>query len=501
MRRSRFLTCAQLCLAAIVIPSAAKAEDRNQAIMNTIYSKLEHQLGATELNNGFSSGALVLADPGFILDKNVSWDKPEGRKIVYDLIDSSLEPNWLLRFKQQTTSGVYRAVLRYHEAAPSSLTPAEKSQLEAANKVLYEPGPHNPWSRKYLSVDAAKEAYFQAQDDLNTWQREHPDDDPPNVLLYKVARAHDDYFNHPDYAQVMAALDTHYRLSNRDPAVYWGELEQTYNGMMGVVGGATVAPVELYPTYKTWFDPGTHWNTIHIDDSDSTTFKSSSTTSWGGGGSGGWGLWSAGGSYGQTESRTLNQFDTKNFDLTFDVLRVRVRRLWMDDAVFNSRSWRWGKGSIYTGEISDGVPADASTPTGIEPIIVQELILAKNVHLKGNWGTGLATTYHKEVKASGHVGWGPFSFGANYSSTYDEASDHNQVTDNSIDSPDVQIIGAIVSIRPKTPDPDLSQFPAPFVGPSRKATAWLSPAEQAARYNQQYQTTILPQLAKLKPKK
>jgi hypothetical protein len=170
----------------------------------------------------------------------------------------------------------------------------------------------------------------------------------------------------------------------------------------------------------------------------------------------------------------------------------------MDDAVFGSRAWRWAPGSVYTGNISDGVVTGATTPTGIEPIVVQELLLAKNVHLKGNWGTGFATTYHKEVKASGHVGWGPFSFGANYASTYDEASDRNQVTDNSIDSPDVQIIGAIVSIRPKTPDPDPTKFPPSIVVATSNTTVDLSPSQRDAAYDRQYKAEIQPKIDALK---
>jgi hypothetical protein len=111
--------------------------------------------------------------------------------------------------------------------------------------------------------------------------------------------------------------------------------------------------------------------------------------------------------------------------------------------------------------VSDGTNDGHTAPTGVAPFLITEILLAKNVELTGNWSTELHTTYHNEKSGGGHVGWGPFSFGGNYNSTYDEAHDNTKITGNTISSPDVQIIGALVEILPKTPDPDRQHYPWP----------------------------------------
>ena len=458
MKALRKALVATAALASSYVPSPAEAQDRNQAIMKALYSKLENQLGATQSADGFGEGTFVMAAPGFILDPQLDPSTPTGQMRLFNLIDSTISPGWILRFSGNSTSGIYNQILTHHLAAPASLTAAEKQKLSDAQHILYAPGPNNPWSKVYLELDAAKTKYYAAQDDLNDWQTAHPDQEPPNSLILKVDQTHNAYFNDPNYSKVIAALDTVTVLGARDPAVFWGQAQGRNTAGTLLIGGQSVPKYDFDKPYKSWFDKTRNWTTITLADSDVDTVNTSSHASWGGGLSGGWGLWSGGGSFGKTIASTLHSLNTQTFNLSFEVNRVRVYRPWMEPLVFGSRAWKWDSGAPNPSLISSGENVDGSVPTGLEPLVVQEIILARNVSLTGTWGTDLATTYHSESHANGHVGWGPFSFGADSSNSYDEAKDHNQVTSNGITSPDVQIIGYLVSIRPKTPDPDPALF-------------------------------------------
>ncbi len=486
-----------IVFALIALHGPAQAQDRNEEVLKAIYGKLENVLGISSTAPGTSSRALVLAVPGYVIDKNLSYVDPQQRALFWDLVDGSLQPSWLLRFSPYKTSYVYKQILDYHIIGNIKLTDDEKARLATARKLLYQPGPNNPWSKPYLQWDAARQAYFVGQDNFETWQREHPTQKPPAAMKGRLQQLHDLYFNDPNYSAIVAALDEVTVLGNRDPAVFWGNLRAQYNSNTTPVAGTSAANYDFYPAYGSWLDNSLDWTNIKLSDKDVESFKSSTHSSWGGSVGASWGLWSVGGNYGQSTGSSVSNLDTKRFNLSFDLLRVRVLRPWMDPSVYGARTWDWAPGTTLPSQIISNGDQGASPPDGIEPLVSEEILLARNISLSGNWNTDLATTYHSERSGGGRIGFGPFSFGGSGSSTYDEAKDSNKVTANSITSPGVQIIGVLVHVRPKTPYPDPSLFQTgTYLSLSRASLmaapirALAKPSAEDASYNQRYQKVV-----------
>jgi hypothetical protein len=483
----------RLVLLGCLISSPCSAQDRNEVIMKTIYSKIEAILGVSDPSSPVQHAGLVLAAPGFVLDENVNFNTVAGRGLIYSVIDHSIQPNWFLRWSQYTTSGLYNHILNDREYAPSQLSDADKVRLEAAKKSLYKNKVKGDPSVEYAKYQDLQSAYYTAQDTYTSQVNASADHNPTNAQSLALQKAHDAFFNYPFYGEIVGAIDDEQTLSLKDPAVYWGNLRALYNRNLvpsGTGAGNMIASYSFYPTYQGWLDKSLQWTTITITDADEATTQISSHTSWGGGLGAGWGPWRVNANYGQSEGSTLKGFDAKHYNLTFDVLRVLIFRPWMDPTVYGSPTWRWNQKSTQKELISTGDLSNA-TPAGVQPFIAQELLLARNVKLAGDWTSDLKTTYHSERSGGGSVGWGPFSFGGSYSSTYDESKDHNQVSTNGIVSPSVQIIGMLVDVLPKTPNGDDSLFGNPVVFPTTENFTFLNGKARDNRYDEVYKSLKL----------
>lgn len=448
------------------LPLAAQAQDSNLVVMQKLYSKIEAQLNAGQPNN-VTSSVLVLAAPGFQLDSSVDFTKPEGRQQVYDFIDHTLQPSWIMRFGTDRESSVYNGILYDTELPDPVLTAQQRQLLDSAKRKICGNNACTYYTQGYADYLKYKKALADASDAIDDWQRHNPTQDHiPAGLEDKWERANTDFQERGNaniYAKAEQDRDSVERLS---PATKWRGLQQQYGRNMLHVNATQTPIYEFYPSYATWNDATTPWTKITLTDADLTASATSSHTSWGGGGGASWGLWSVGGSYGKTEDRQTQNSAAQHFALTFEIRRVLLNRPWMDPSVYGARNWRWKPNSTFAGKlVSSGPAAAGQEPQGIAPLKPVELILARNVTISGDWGTAMSSSYHSQENGGAHVGWGPFSFGGNYSHSYSQSEDRTTATANGLSAPDVQIIGVLAQEVPLTPNPDPT-LPWPHAAPA-----------------------------------
>ncbi|HUE78580.1 MAG TPA: hypothetical protein VMN38_02985 [Sphingomicrobium sp.] len=457
----------QIAILLLATSAPAQAQDRNDIIFQKLYSKLANVLGVSDVDAAGQVDALVLASPGYILDEaNVDYNNPNGRRIVFNLIDSSLRPSWILRFSGGKTSDVYSDILTNHTTSVVTMTAQQRDNLTKARAIIFDPKTNSGFSQRYRNFADARRELAAEMEAVQTWQRANPNDSIPATMVARLSDAREKYDLVAEKNVILAAKATIDSLENLDPAVFWGKALDRYQTNQLPVGANFVPIYDFYPAYPTWLDQSVSWTRIKFDDSDVNTVATSSRSNWNAGGSGRWGLWNVGGSYGQSESRSSFELDAQSFSVDFEVLRVKIDRPWMNYAVFGSRTWKWSPASANDKKlISDGNTSESSPPDGIAPLLPVEILIARNVSLTGNWNTSLKTTYSNQRSGGARVGWGPFSFGGGGGSSYDETKERVQISGNTITSPAPQIIGLLVQVLPKSPDPNLTDYEWPDQSP------------------------------------
>lgn len=452
----RRLLLGTLSLGMFTSTPAFAQEDRNEILMQKLHSKLENVLGVADYGSGRAADSLVLAMPGYVLDPTVNLSSPEGRRALFGVMDRTLQPSWYLRFSEGDTSQIYRAILGTRELPQITPTQAERDQLRRAQRIIFADIATRRPSQRFKDFQRTRTALSHALDTVQDWQRANPVQAVPALMIDTLQRAQEEFELIGDKDVILAAQSIINATENIDGTAYWGRLQAQYNANLTPVGGAQVPTYEFFPTTSAWLNDSLRWTRVTLSDSDLNQTTTSSRSSWGGKIGGRWKLWGARGSYGQTEARTSLDLDAETLNITFEVLRVSVERPWMDSSVFGSKAWRWRYGAqpYYGRQISEGEAWGADPPRGVAPMLPTELILARNVTLTGNWNSELRTTYMRERSNGARVSWGPFSLGGGGSSSYNEAADRVKVTGNTITSPEVQIIGVLVDVLPRTPDPD-----------------------------------------------
>jgi hypothetical protein len=466
----RSLRISAMCVFACSAAFGSEPQDRNAQIMKSIYSKLEDVLGVNDYQAARRSSMLIIAAPGLQIDQTLNLSRPEDQQKLVELLDVVPQASWVYRTSSSNASDIYQAVLDHHEAAITSLTPAQKAQLIAAQKVIYRDSSHVAYSDAYKRYRETRDALSYALEKLQDFERANPGVASPATSRNAVAHARDDFDFLGDKNAILASKAVIDNLENLEPATFWGKLRERYNDNVFPVGAAQVPVYDLLPDFRSWLNDSQSWQTVQLTDADVESHSSSSHSSVSGGVGGGWGLFSFGGSYGHSESSTHVDIDGKDFTLSFELLRAQIRRPWMDSIVFKSGTWQWQPDSMYgtgTQLISNGADVDAGqTPTGLMPFLTTEVILARRVKLTATWGTDVKNTFEQQTTTSVRAGWGPFSGSYSRTDSSNSADSSVKISGNTITFEKPQIIGYLIEAEPLSPNPRKGlKFPSDKSGP------------------------------------
>ncbi|KAK3985320.1 hypothetical protein QBC44DRAFT_405143 [Cladorrhinum sp. PSN332] len=253
------------------------------------------------------------------------------------------------------------------------------------------------------------------------------------------------------------------------------------NGKSGTTvateGSELADPLFEKPAAGTESDP---WTTISVSFSAEDQRSSAATSSWGMsvGGGGGWGLWSAGGSYAHEESKSDSQADMASCDVsvTFDALVVNIGRPWLYAELFNdfeldvAKDIRLSPGAkdlhaLMKAQVAKSdSPHDVAEAAGVVDKLAQynsfpafptSFIVAANTVVDFKGDTRHVEDHFSSSSSSGSasVGWGPWSVSSSFHKSSSQQMHQMQATATgcrlTFGAP--QIIGWVNQILPALP--------------------------------------------------
>src|SRR5713226_7836216 len=172
-------------------------------------------------------------------------------------------------------------------------------------------------------------------------------------------------------------------LQSSDPRAYWQALEQRRKQFKVNSQRGDYFRTLFNPAVVDW--PDASWTRAVLDTKTVSSSSYSRSTQWSAGLSGGWGLWSFGGSGGHSETYQHDHSEVTDLAADLEYLCVKIVRPWLLTDVFTYKFWTWSKthGFVY---ISDGGNLLANPPVrpigvGGMPFYPEKMVIVRKVKL------------------------------------------------------------------------------------------------------------------------
>jgi hypothetical protein len=152
---------------------------------------------------------------------------------------------------------------------------------------------------------------------------------------------------------------------------------------------------------------------------------------------------------GKTDGASTSM-QASEFELTAELIVVRIRRPWLNTVVFSMTDWS-AKGTPQNG-ISNGQLK--GNENAMLPLIPTAFIIAKDVTIKANFTEQDTKRFTSESSsdASWGWGWGPFSGGGTYFKNKESKDTFNSTFSNGmLKLPGLQVVAWVSSITPPSP--------------------------------------------------
>jgi hypothetical protein len=196
-----------------------------------------------------------------------------------------------------------------------------------------------------------------------------------------------------------------------------------------------------YASPTNWADPNaTNFTKFTLGNSNLNKTASTSASSYTAGASGGWGLWSFGGSVSSGHQEKHEAMKADTFELTAELLQVRIMRPWYNPLIYLMQNW-WLKGQP-AGQISSTLP-----------LVPTAFVVARNVAITGNFTQTEQDQVSDQMKTSASGGWGPFQISGSYSKESSEDKFHSEWHGSTLKIPGLQIIGWLSAKTPANVPP------------------------------------------------
>jgi hypothetical protein len=228
--------------------------------------------------------------------------------------------------------------------------------------------------------------------------------------------------------------------------------------------GDNFVPVTIYP--NNILEPGgPSWNTFKISETDFSRFRTNSSTNFSVGADLNFLFWTAGASFEWGQQRGFTDISSTGLSVEFEFIRVRLdRSRWFDSFLLMSNSWWWPGATKSRPTFGGIVFSDGVAPrntTGQWQMIPTEMIVVRNLKVTTRNFNLRTSTFAEEARASASAGFWIFQTKANYSTSTSSQYDHTFTSDDTLNSPQPQIVAFICQLMRKEPNPDLALLPAP----------------------------------------
>jgi hypothetical protein len=459
-----------------------------------LYSKMAQTLAVSGVVGQNPSALLSIQIPGVVVPPGLNPDDPETEYYVSNLLNTSVECNYVVTPKAGLTSDVYKLILDGKETPLVDLTPLQKEELRLAEEYLYEPGGGiTPAFQAY--IDCA-EIFYAAQDalfaDEATYKNGGPEVPPAARERYEQAKALWRGQGHKN--QVDEALATIRQLQGRNTHVYWQALADRFGrSTLRLENGSEFQRVDSLPRYKEWFKDEL-WTPFTFDEKDYTRQPRSGGTGMHGrcrcccDGDGSTGRWDGAGmadaDEGSSKAGSNKAGSNKawldqswmlaasagarggaergpaagvagQMTLKCSIKRVIIVRPWMDVSVFHSRLWKWSPHSIGRGIVisTGGSVAGNQIATGVLPVLPTTALLAKDIEVTTT-SQAMLDWMRTHLQAGQKVRYGPFLLDEIRSPRESERASIPAIVGVASGAP--ELFGYISTIFGKCPNPDMS---------------------------------------------
>ena len=196
-----------------------------------------------------------------------------------------------------------------------------------------------------------------------------------------------------------------------------------------------------YAQPSNWTDPACKASKITINSANLNKTSSSEASSYAAGAKGQYGLWTAGGDVEHKNSATQSHMDADTFELSAELILVRLMRPWYNPLLFGMSGWY----------VRGYAPGQISTQT--LPLVPTALVVARNVAIKANFSTEDQSHFDSSTSASVSVGWGPFSVSGKYSNSKSNDTFKSTLNGGTLSLPGLQVIGVLGAPTPPNAPP------------------------------------------------
>lgn len=463
----------------------------NLDMMRQLYTLLEQNIF---FGDRLTSRQFVTTlSPGQFVSTKLKKTSSNDQRAIWKLCNSTMAASFLWKPTVSTISKLYGDILQFKALPHLVLTPTQKQRLKELQKQI-----------KDMQADYEKyqDAWEEADIELSKAIAREADEQDIVRLQRARARALDQWRNTGRKYDYERARGEMWDLIGSDPAIMWDDFQQQFDNFKNDAPTGRYYTTNLSTHPSDW--PTAGWAKQTLFTKDVYTHEYSKSTHFDGGASGGWGLWSFGGSYSKDTEFRHETSKTTELKIDLEYLVVSIDRPWLVQDVLDRRFWCWKKGVIDNLLISDGgdVVSDPPTaPRGAMPVLPTHLFIVRNVEMTGAWSEEDKRFYHEVVKASMGGGWGPFSVHGNYSEDTSEKTYSGEFSGTTLKAEQPQILavaGTLLNPQPY-PDPHLAWGPEANLDPP---TYPLAAVERAAQIEARYQEAIVRDIQeKLKLKK
>jgi hypothetical protein len=452
--------------------------------MTRLFAKLEAvMLGNPDPKTG-PAGQIIMAVPGFpIPDAGLDSTNPGDMVFLNNTLDAIPGKSLYYVDSGKTYSGVYADILNNSMVPAANYTAADLAQMDILKKDL------DPAGEKMKAYTLHQAAYNAAVSLLNsftypldpkqkvTTSLPNPDGSAGEPKDYSraeavaiLSRARNDWNNFGFKNLIETDENNLNTYNNRGSGQWWNSLTT----LMSTHMADTNSPVVItYPKPENWGSNCT-WTKFTFSKSDQVKSSSANSKSVEAAASysgGGFNLSASGAWSKENQSAFAGDASTS---IEVELARVVVYRPWMDTNVFHSKAWDY-QGTLLsdnnTSVVSDG--GDLLHNTGIMPLIIDQVWLARNLKVHGHWATLAADAMKQNINANLAVSYGPFALTGSYSQSDESHNWSSHAIDDGIEADGIQAIAFLCSVVPPCPSFVKSTDPSapPMTGPETKVTA------------------------------
>jgi hypothetical protein len=376
-------------------------------------------------------------------------------------LDQALDTSFSYLPLITTVSGQYWKALDKVALRHRPLTPDEKQRLADINKEIVQLQP---------TYDLYRDRYFDAAE---AYEFEASKPVPNQARLQRLLTGMNEAWSNWESIGLKQYFEDQllgqaWQIQTGNPDGEWTRMRSLYRFSSKIAPLGPYQTTLLSPPIGQWKNAG--WATFSKTITEAETHQYSHSVSWSAGAGARWGLFNhVDVGVNGTKTVTHVSSDVTSIETTFDYLRCRIIRPWLDTNLFASKDWTWIQPNTFE-YLSDGGNLSATPPTrpvGTLPMLPTHAIAVRNVTIRANFSHNDQQTMDESINGNVSAGFGCFSVRGTYAESTHTVDVRATFDGTQLLIPDPQIIGFMGSLLPKSPDPDehLPYWPGTAVFP------------------------------------